>query len=845
MKKIEFEIINFKRFFQKNQNIANNKNMKNNSFKEKKNNNNKPFYCKKCNSILNLSLSYDKSKEEIFINLACKNNHKECLKVSEFLKIYKSYQIRNFNCPNINCKMVYDSNNNLLICGLCNKIICIKCYENHCREQHPTPGNMIKDKKIIIKPFNTFKSCCDNYFEYDYFCYKCRKYFCKNCYRDQHEKHGQVNFKKKYIEIKKEFNEDINRDYKNKKKYLDNILNQTKINLFVIENYKKNLCKIRKLLVNSYENNNNIDIGNNYDFFNKKNLYNTQKVDLNIKKLINYFKKYEKIQKEKGGNNSKGENHKKDMEVEEEKKYNNNILNYSNNILEKYFNEKKEEKIKIINPTFKEKIEENNKIDNNINNNIYNFRKNTIFNNINNNKEDKNNNYFDINNIYHENIKKNNKKSSKSKNKEIKKDERGHSVYMAAPLCNENENKVNNIYNNNNYYYNLEIDKSFKNNNDDMDIDNNNIINNISNDNKNNLINNNNYNITEQKFEYKINKILIINNNYIILSFDKKYNNILPNLRLYKIKKDNNSNKIHPIVWNFPKELFSDFNKFPDDTLLLCSNKNIKKIKILYYENFNYKLLYNRTIKNEKLLNSSYIELCTPLKNYNFITYGANKSLNIWKKRKNIEEYLIEKIEIKCCQQNFEICDIKEITNDLIVINSYKQKIDNDFTSYIIYLEINKNKIIDLDKRTRGRMKLSKDKNSIKVINDNYFSISLYEGGCIIIKTNSRIIVKKISDIFYLNQIRLLGGYIYYFDVKKNNINSGKYEYKHYKIKNFDNFLKIIPKYEKKVCLETIDKINDFEVVILNNEVNNLLQRIRIVVLLIVGEKIIIINYYT
>jgi hypothetical protein len=188
---------------------------------------------------------------------------------------------------------------------------------------------------------------------------------------------------------------------------------------------------------------------------------------------------------------------------------------------------------------------------------------------------------------------------------------------------------------------------------------------------------------------------------------------------------------------------------------------------------------------------------------------------------------------------------MKEISNNFVVINLYKVKKIDDFFSYLIYLNVDKDKLFDLNKRTKSKMKLNKNKNSIKKINNDYFSVLLYNGGCLIINISTRKIeenIKDYNDIFYINEFKEYGQYLYYFAIKKSSLNNKVYEYKHYKMNNCDDFVKTLPTIEKKFNINIDNHIQNFEVIIFNNE-ENYINRFDVLAMLVIGEKFILINY--
>ena len=136
-----------------------------NNFKEDtKNKNNKPFYCKKCYFLMELTLTHDKNDEELYIHLSCKNNHKESFIISDFLKIYTTFQLNSFPC--LECGQDYRNTEDLQFCFNCKEIICLQCKDRHIKNKHSPQEKKFDEKdknncnKYYIKNFNSLIKYC-------------------------------------------------------------------------------------------------------------------------------------------------------------------------------------------------------------------------------------------------------------------------------------------------------------------------------------------------------------------------------------------------------------------------------------------------------------------------------------------------------------------------------------------------------------------------------------------------------------------------------------------------------------------------------------------------------------
>lgn len=235
--------------------------------------------------------------------------------------------------------------------------------------------------------------------------------------------------------------------------------------------------------------------------------------------------------------------------------------------------------------------------------------------------------------------------------------------------------------------------------------------------------------------------------------------------------------------------------------------------------------------------------------------------MNLWRKQKDKssreESYICESIEIKGIQ-SFHICAMKELLEDLIVINLYKQKKDElDYYSYLKYYEVDKDKDINLMRCNNSKVKLSRDKNSIKKINNEYFSIPLVEGGFMIYSIKQRRSERRIFDSRYsynLIEYKLVDEYLYHFIFQKIDIKNNVYKLIHYKTKIKENLIRAEYIKEKEITLRANEFIQDFRIIILNKEKSSNIKQINkacemeetqniILALLIVDKKIININY--
>ena len=894
--------------------------------------NNNGIFCKQCYFLFSISCNYDKELEEILIYLKCGNGHHEKMFLSDFLNNYKSYQINSFPCSFcfnfykkiekleycyickrlicINCKnnhiLIGNNNNGHIIkplksleffcerhnftkneyyCSKCKKYICHICLLDKRHSKHP-----------LSKVQNKYEINCDfkKLFDNEEKLINEKSLISNNILNVGGKKiRDMVEYKENILEMKK----CILNSYKINKNNFINIKNTDLIKKKVYVSFNKNI-KILVKIFDKYKSKKgankdykkySLDNKEDYLDFINKGIEESNNSILEINKNIsiddinnnNKHKCY--IKNDKGIDNNNVIN--KNDDVKKENKNNNikEIIIKNNNDL--ILNSKLNCNINInhinenhININDIININNNNNIDSN--NNIFKINISDIE-----DKDDKGDKETKVNRKDIEYTEKENKWGIESKgNNEDKKENNKdmidnnnntisininkfdenmlYSEYMAAPLCNSGENIINNIINVKNYH-NINI----KNNNiNHILINNNNNINDNIEYNGDNDIDND-FIKSEQSFDSKIKNILILSDNNVIISFTKYKP---PNFCLFKIIKTKNNYELHLTKKiYFQKECLNDISIFPDETLLLCSDKNIKKLKFTNYDTGDFTLTFKKSIskidisasaEELKLIRESKLEICLPLSNNNFITCG-NNNMNLWKKQKDKssreESYICEYIEIKGIQL-FHICAMKELLDDLIVINLYKQKKDElDYYSYLKYYEVDKDKDINLMRCNNSKVKLSRDKNSIKKISNEYFSIPLIEGGFMIYSIKQRRSERRIFDSKYsfnLTEYKLLNEYLHHFIFQKIDNKNNIYKLSHFKTKITESLIKAEYKKGKEITLKSNEHIQDFRIIILNKEAStNIKQNNKtcemeetqnnILALLIADKKIININY--
>ena len=774
--------------------------------------------CSQCHFLSQVKII--KEKEEIIIEMTCKNNHIEKLSLLNFIKKYENSYI--INCPlccnEFNISMIF-------YCFSCQEIFCENCKNKHLLKEDIPNGNT-----HIIDHFTSIeKKCCfHNYNENELYCNICKKLICKKCFEKAHNKHIIIdlssNFDKIEIELDSKLKDKENLIEKEKKEY-NNMLVKIRNKLFEIIQYKENILNLKKFILNSYKK-------KNLNYFNTKNinlirnyLYNKNNVENNVRKLCyicnikntlyNYnYKRFDnKNRYSYGGNKTEIKCSSRKLKSFKDKfNYNNEFSSPKKNSL------KLNKSINSNKAIFKIKYNNLN-LDLNKNTNIDSNKKNCQ---NNNNKDNKSLRDIFIsledNNLFYNN------ESAFSEN-----------------YIDKNDSKINeedkNIKNFNTKSYNI-----------------NEKTNNIIDINRKNNSNNreNYYKIFHTKKNIK--KIFCLSHNNIIISFLDYIN-----LSMNKIIQDENEYiKIKHLKYiKINNEQITDINLFPNNqTLLICSSSNIIKLRIINHENGDYVILFNY-INNISSHYKIKIKMNLPLSNDNFMTCGEMNSIFYWKKEKqvnlNMNEEKYKSMGLNLKNYNNEIISMKEIYDNLIVIYIViKNKGIESY--YLLYLEINDR--IKLKNSNKIEFELSKEKNSIRKINDDYFLILLQKEGFIIINRKTREISKKIIDknkIFYFLESKLFDNYLYYYVIQKN-VNDNKLIFTQYNINILDNLIndKTNINSGKEFCLNFRQKINDIGIIFHVKEDNN--NHIgyykedfhNIQVILVLGNnQILIFNYYS
>lgn len=771
------------------------------------------IYCKKCYSFyLIKSFEYSDEKEEILINLFCNNGHYEQISISDIIRYYQNPNQKLYSCNE--CKNYYEEREKIYICPKCEKLFCLNCKKQHAiSEQNNFKKTNLKNK-IKLKSLLFLDKCCNSK-NYVKFCNDCNEYLCSKCFdeKEEHLNHDIINLPSDKENIKKNFEDSIKEEenlINEKNDIYNKLLIKARNNFSEYIECRKKIVELKRLILYSYQ-------VKSQNYHQLKNLELIKQNFIDKDEIIKSFYNLSEIIDK--NNNRKGDNNLKNFLIENNIKINTdkNKSNNKNIFLENH---------ELLRPIFKQDIFQEKQI-------IIKSGKDIIINTQDIKSVDKNS----------ENVEKNDSQEIKILEKNDmnidKFEENSNSENSPAPFCGElvNKNDNNLIPEINNKLPSINSEEKNNSNDNSSKI---NIVNKIKFEDccKNIHI-----------FNEQIKKVIVIDEIYLLIIFECNP----PNFYFYCLNKDisKNSYKLQSKKsLFFNHENFNDINKFSDNSILLCTNNVIKKIKFIDFINVEYIVLFNLDIRNEedKFLNISILDICLPLYNNDFITLNRNL-LYVWNKQKNktkrIESYIPKKINI-ICNDKFIICAGKEVSNNLILLNVYKTK-EDDYDSYLVELELGKDKFIDLNKAINYKLKLDRKKNSIKQLNHDYAAIDLLEGGYIlynIIQNKVDKTIKENNYFLYANNFLCLENYVHIIEIKKYHIEDEMYELYHNIIKeiNLSQNLNENEAEIKKIQLELKNnRINDLVVFTRNKKIAKNKKQI-LVVIIIFANKIMILD---
>ena len=762
----------------------------------------KAIFCPKCISLAIINIT--KENDDIFINITCEKDHKETMPLKIFLNNYQNYNIK--ECSQCQIKRHC---NQLLYCFSCKDKICVKCKEEHIKKLNKKNTN----EHIIERLVKKDRKCKIHLFKLnEYYCQTCKKYLCQECLKNAHINHNVINLYLNIDKIKDKLKTfisgqgDINNLQLN---VFNKLVVKTKNCLEEKYNYDKIITNIKNNILLTYE-------------MNKDNYYCVKNLNLIDKSFFNknkYNSSFPKLAKEFGiinNENSKEENkNNKINEANENKDVNGDKKDVTRNYINynEKENSKESNKINILNEDSFKSLTNNinltqskkNKIDNNMASNNQNYKENEnqkINKNINNKPQPMqidHMSYIDYDSDLQE-IKKNNSNAS------------------SPPIfiCDNN----------------ISLNK----------------------DNKEKVSQKNYCKIVQTV--KKIRNLFCLSYNNFILSYDCNDNK---STAVYKIVPDEEEylKMKHLKYINAIDEAFNHIEKYQDDILLFCSNKNILKIKIINHVKFDFLILFQYNLnhssitQNDILQKESIFKLCLPLSNDNFIVSSID-CIKYWEKKINSLNQEPFSYNLDIININLNITSMKEIKDNLIVLIGF----NNEGKYYLIYLEVDKNDNIRCTMKREISYEIKPDNYSIKKLTDDYFLILLKCNAFIVINTNTKEITSKhinnISSSFLYGETKVFENYFYNYVLEKNNEN--QLIFRQYKAKISDLSEKQFKfKYGKNLYINIKNKFNVVGLLFEKREDNdktmnvsdNKTEELNVKVIFVAGDNFIMLfNYY-
>ena len=194
--------------------------------------------CPKCNLICLLTLIKENNK--YYINYCCNNEHEGKKELEDYLnKTYKLYSISKQLCNDCGISQK-DKNGEFMYCSNCNKFICYDCFKKH--------------KKHNLFSIDKYDSLCKKHFYlYSSYCNNCKINLCPYCI-NEHKNHDII-----YLtELK--YSNDSKNNLKNRinklEKTIDDLKNKKEEIISLFDKLKEQIeleINFMNLLLNTYE----------------------------------------------------------------------------------------------------------------------------------------------------------------------------------------------------------------------------------------------------------------------------------------------------------------------------------------------------------------------------------------------------------------------------------------------------------------------------------------------------------------------------------------------------------------------------------------------------------------
>ena len=237
--------------------------------------------CIDCNLICSLQLNYNDGKP--LINFECENNHKGNILLKDYMLKYNKFALSKEKCGKCG-KNQKEIKGDFIYCTKCKQFLCYPCQGNHKTEDN---HNILNYKR--------YDALCKIHSNlYSFYCIKCKKNLCIYC-QQEHKYHDLINLSELNYseESKKKLEEEI-RNFENKINNLDIIKQNIITEINKLKESNELEMKFIKILLYSYEyeenlNNLNYNIIQNLKNFEKK--FKSNKIEI-YERVYNEGKKY-------------------------------------------------------------------------------------------------------------------------------------------------------------------------------------------------------------------------------------------------------------------------------------------------------------------------------------------------------------------------------------------------------------------------------------------------------------------------------------------------------------------------------------------------------------------------
>ena len=217
--------------------------------------------CPECNLICSLKLNYKNAQS--IIEYKCENQHKGNILLEEYLKNYNKYSILKEKCGECG-KTQKEIKREFIYCLKCNKFLCHLCENNNCDGMNHNLINFKRYDSLCKKHSNLY---CE-------YCLNCEKNICVLC-KQEHKLHDLIDLSVfNFTHNSKNKLEEEMKNLENKYENLEEIKQKIILEIDKLKELNKLEIKFIKLLISTYQYEQNLH-NLNYNII--KNIKNAEK----------------------------------------------------------------------------------------------------------------------------------------------------------------------------------------------------------------------------------------------------------------------------------------------------------------------------------------------------------------------------------------------------------------------------------------------------------------------------------------------------------------------------------------------------------------------------------------